>query len=109
MKIATNFEYRCDGCREVEHCAELPENWKRIKRKDYCPECAKIRDRKNFEKYPAHAAVHTPSGILYACLPHANMAAKVYGVLGAHINAEMIDENIACINCMNEKEDSNNG
>ena len=103
MKRATRFEFACDGCDKVKPGETLSEGWKRIKRKDYCPECVKIRDKKLWEKYPAHIVVHTPSGKLYACLPHANMAAGIYGVLGIHINAEMIDEKIACINCINEK------
>ena len=107
MKTATSYKYECDGCRAVAHGDNLPEGWKRIKKKDYCPKCAKIRDRKLVAKYPAQYIVHTPSGRLFACNRHAKMAGNLYGVLGAHTVAELAMEGVACINCINEKEDEN--
>lgn len=111
MREVTELKFECDKCGDIQYTdgEPLPDGWKRIKKKDYCPKCARLMDKKIYTKYPSDYLVHTPSGVLYACASHTSWAKKIYSALGCHIAIEPTVERIACINCINgeKKEESN--
>ena len=59
-------------------------------------------DRRKEMEHEAIYLVHTVNGPVYACEEHKRQLIGLFGFMGAHTVAEMVEPGHECPNCVNE-------